>query len=127
MDNLFNLGVAISKGDPIANSAISTALARKNDPQTSKDAATKMVLTGELSRQEQMVYQSICDLCHTYPKYWKGFTTKDVAHQIDRYSPKYLYDKAYEICRRRFSGLSNKFKIVLTGERRAGCRVWKLI
>ncbi len=96
-------------------------LARTNDPKTSKDAARKMVESGELSRQEDKVYGAISRyvMCHTKD----DFTTKDIAIWM---LPMPYY-KAYDICRKRFSGLFNKMKIVLTGEVRDHCRVWRLL
>ena len=98
-------------------SGCSTALARKENPQTSKDAAKMMVKSGALSRQEDEVYQAI--------QGWHsgGFTTKDISLKMT----KYTIDKAYDICRKRFSGLSNKFKITTTSERRDNCQVWRLL
>jgi hypothetical protein len=110
------------------------ALARTNDPQTSKDAAEKMVKSGELNRQEEMVYKTIKYYIETYKH--NDFTTKDIAIWIMSMS----YHKAYDICRKRFSGLERKGKIELVTERkditdctftfiykrRDGCRVWKL-
>ena len=99
-------------------------LARTNGPQTSKDAARKIVESGELNRQEKWVYNLIMKYVNSHPlERDKTFTTKDIAGWTRAVS----YDKAYEICRRRFSGLFNKFKICLTGERRDGCRVWRLL
>jgi len=107
------------------------ALARTGDPQTSKDAAEKMVKSGELNRQEKMVYDHI--------ELWlfsgknKDFTTKNIASEIPM-----PYHKAYDICRRRFSDLEMKDKIELVYgliakpgldrivKRRDGCRVWRL-
>ena len=127
MDNLFDSGC-------------STALARKNDPQTSKDAAKMMVDSGKLSRQEIEVLSVI--------KFWhsgKDFTTKDIAARMQ---VTYPFHKAYDICRKRFSGLANKGKIKLiqTGvkvinpeqvpslrivkpvyKKRDGCRIYKLL
>ena len=109
------------------------ALARTENPQTSKDAAKKMVESGALSRQEQWVYEAIKEYvkCHTR----EDFTTKDIALFVCNNS----YHKDYDICRRRFSGLHWKGKIepiirkgilTITGrtvyERRDGCRVWRL-
>ena len=115
-------------------------LARTNDPQTSKDAAEKMVKSGELSRQEKEVLYII--------GIWysdSDFTTKDIARKMLGYP----YHKAYDICRKRFSGLRDKGKIepisktvMLFGKphkvkstktnklvyrRRDGCRVWRLL
>ncbi len=103
----------------------STALARTENPQTSKDAAEKMVRSGALNRQEKRVYDAITkySMCHSA----KEFTTKDVAIWM---LPMPYY-KAYDICRKRFSGLHLKRKIALVFEgldikRRDGCRVWRL-
>ena len=107
----------------------STALARKENPQTSKDAAEKMVKSGALNRQEQVVYRAIESYTShaTHNSKYKDFTTKDIARWITDYS----YGKAYDICRKRFSGLHLKRKIALVFEgldikRRDGCRVWRL-
>ena len=121
MDDLFNLGVNLSRGLRDNDPDIATALARKEDPQTSKDAAKKMVESGALSRQEQMVYKTIKYYIEIHSH--KDFTTKDIATWIMSMS----YHKAYDICRKRFSGLANKGKIKLTGGRRDGCRVWKIV
>lgn len=121
-DELFKLGVHLASGVDVPQEDIAKTLARTNDPQTSKDAAKKMVSTGLLSRQEQMVLFSIQAMAGSAMKSF-DFTTKDVAKEMLGYN----YDKAYDICRKRFSGLFNKFKIVLTGERRDGCRVWRLL
>ena len=115
-------------------------LSRTTDPQTSKDAAKKIVESGELSRQEKEVLYII--------KIWHSdsdFTTKDVAVKMLGYP----YHKAYDICRKRFSGLENKgkiepiqrtvnvggkiYKVTITKsgkpayKRRDGCRVWKVL
>ena len=109
-------------------------LARTENPQTSKDAAEKMVKSGALSRQEKDVYKAIKEY-----QFFKGdFTTKEIADFM-----KWLrhdeYYKAYDICRKRFSGLRDKDKIenILIGidektgkgiyKRRDGCRVWRLL
>lgn len=117
-------------------SGCSTALARKDDPQTSKDAAEKIVKSGALNRQEKMVYEEI----QGYYRNFGDFTTKDIAKWISL--PNFIpYDKAYDICRKRFSGLERKGKIKLVKEkknvtdctfiyvdkRRDGCRVWRLV
>ena len=116
-------------------------LARSNDPETSKAAAVKMVKSGALNRQEADVYNAI-------QRYRRAddFTTKEVAYWV-AYIGKFPYHKAYDICRKRFSGLERKGKIELiqTGvkvtytksipslriekpiyKRRDGCRVWRL-
>ena len=109
-------------------------LARTENPQTSKDAAEKMIKSGALSRQEKMIYWAIQGYC----KNFGDFTTKDIAHNwvLTNRIP---YHKAYDICRKRFSGLRDKGKIERiwlgvskkTGKgiykRRDGCRVWRLL
>ena len=107
-------------------------LARTNNPQTSKDAAEKMVVSGELNRQEEMIYKTI--KYYTKIHSHKDFTTKDIATWIMSMS----YYKAYDICRKRFSDLEMKNKIELIRidfdkktlkhiyKRRDGCRVWRL-
>lgn len=110
-------------------------LARTNDPQTSKDAAKKMVESGALNQQQQNVYNAIL----MWTKHADDFTTKDIASCISWCN----YYKAYDICRKRFSGLANKGKIeciqINTDQigaeglfekiykRRDGCRVWRLV
>lgn len=98
-------------------------LARRDGPQTSKDAAKKMVESGALNRQEQWLYGIIIEYTNND---LGNFTTKDIAsYMTDEDTDDYF--KWYDICRKRFSGLFNKFKIVLTGDRRDGCRVWRLV
>jgi len=99
-------------------------LARDTDPITSHEAAEKMVKSGELNRQEKWVYDTIIRYLKYYPplKQRKDFTTKDIANWTDRYP----YYKAYDICRKRFSGLRNKGKIERTGKIRDGCFVERL-
>ena len=146
MDNLFQLGVNLSKGLRDEDEDISRVLAHTDDPQTSKDAAEKMVKSGALNRQEQWVYNLIVRYVNSHPLDCdKNFTTKDIAH----WTYAVAYDKAYDICRKRFSGLRDKGKIepipktvMLFGKphkvkstktnklvyrRRDGCRVWKLL
>jgi hypothetical protein len=97
-------------------------LCRTNNPQTSKDAAEKMVKSGALSRQEKKVYDEIVK----YVQIRKQFTTKDIALNMSKYSY-WSYDKCYDICRKRFSGLRDRGKIEITGDKRDGCRVWRLL
>ena len=96
----------------------SPRLARAKDPETSHEAAEKMVVSGALNKQEQEVYDAILRYAIMFP----DFTTKDIA--IVMLSMPYW--KAYDICRRRFSGLERNGKIELTGDQRDGCRVWRL-
>jgi len=107
-------------------------LARKDNPKTSKDAAKKMVESGALNRQEEMVCNAI--IRFHWNKSHIDFTTKDIANNMSYMS----YDKAYDICRKRFSDLEMKGKIELIWigydddkskhiyKRRDGCRVWRL-
>jgi len=97
-------------------------LARTCNPQTSKDAAAKMVKSGALNRQEKWVYGWIDSYIRHRVVFGTSldFTTKDIA----RYEGQ--YHKTNDICKRRFSGLERKDKIELTGDRRDGCRVWRL-
>lgn len=106
-------------------------LARTENPQTSKDAAEKMVKSEELSRQEDEVLYMIWTVRKS------DFTTKEIAKRMLGYP----YHKAYDICRKRFSGLRDKGKIkrvqyrentspetfVLHYSKRDGCCVWKLV
>jgi len=89
-------------------------LCHRNDPDTSRDAAKEMIVSGRLNRQEQEVYNDIrryiIDCNHT------NFTAKELA--VDYHN--------YFVIQRRLSGLYDKDKIEKTGERRAGCKVWGL-
>ena len=103
-------------------------LFHRQDPQTSKDAAERMVKSGTLSRQEDTVLRAIND--YLYPDEMmeifcdgenrKDFTAKQIAGwthlKID-----------YYVIQRRLSGLHNKGKIERTGEKRDKCMVWRLI
>ncbi len=112
------------------NGCDTTTLARTENPQTSKDAAEKLVKSGELNRQENWLYGIIVE----YNKLDIGdFTTKDIAsYMTDEDTNDYF--QWYDICRKRFSGLRDKGKIELVGgdrclsfvKRRDGCRVWRL-
>lgn len=98
-------------------------LCHKNDPQTSYDAAERMIKSGALGRQEQEVYGAIRTTPGSAMQSF-DFTTKDIALQMSDES--FPYWKCYDTCRRRFSGLHNKGKIERTGEKRDGCMIWKL-
>ena len=89
------------------------ALARAKDPETSKDAARKMVESGELSRQEKWTLEQIQN------SMLGNFTAFELARGIK--------DRLYYIIQRRLSGLRDKGKIELTGDRRDGCQVWRLL
>lgn len=113
MDTLFDFAVKGMK-------AQAEVLCHAKDPETSREAAEKMIESGKLARQEKMIYNEIIRYNEAW---WKDFTTKDIAKWMA-----YLmgYDKAYDICRKRFSGLKNKGKIERTGGKREGCCVWRL-
>ncbi len=96
----------------------STALARTKDPQTSKDAAKKMVESGALSEQEAQVFGWIKDYLEEHPVD-KDFTARELAW--------WRYANKYYIIQRRLSGLRRKGKIERTGEKREGYCVWRLL
>ena len=93
-------------------------LARDKDVMTSHEAADKMIESGEINRQEEFIYSAII----RWTRHCETFTTKDIATCISWCT----YDKAYDICRKRFSGLRNKGKIERTGKKRDGCYVERL-
>ena len=112
-----------TSGETIMETSLYQAktLARSNDPETSKAAAVKMVKSGMLNRQEQQVWEAIlCLAVHApYPECTDiSFTAKEVSavSSVDYYT-----------IQRRLSSLHYKGKIELTGARRDGCRVWRLI
>jgi len=95
-------------------SVVAKTLAHKGDPQTSLEAADKMVKSGKLSRQEDLVLRYIKGWNETVNA--NKFTAKNLAFcGID-----------YYVVQRRLSGLHNKGKIERTGEKRDGCCVWRL-
>ena len=120
MDDLFEFAVKGMRAQAEVN-----RLCQSNNPQTSYDAAEKIVESGALNRQENEVYQAI--------QGWHsgGFTTKDIAIKMTEYT----IGKAYDICRKRFSGLERKGKIETVPyeknphiyKRRNGCRIWRLV
>jgi hypothetical protein len=70
-------------------------LARNTDPITSHIAADKIIESGELSAQEEMVY----DILKKYNNP-NGFTVKEPSH--------YRSDSFYFMLQRRLSGLARK-------------------
>lgn len=130
-DNLFEFK---AQAKPISNlelldmkHAVNQAnrpLAHRDDPQTSYDAAEKMVKSGALAKQEREVYGAIRTMLGSAMQSF-DFTTKDIASQMAA-NELHTYFKFYDTCRRRFSGLHNKGKIERTGEKREGCMIWKL-
>jgi len=89
-------------------------LCHRTDPQTSHDAAAKIVESGKLNKQEGAVLEAIW-----WHKAYRSntFTAKELNH----YS-----ELDYYIIQRRLSGLQKKGKIERTGEKRDGCCVWRL-
>lgn len=101
-------------------------LCRKQNPQTSRDAAEKMIKSGKLNFQEEVVYEAIYD----YVKYFQDdFTAKNIAERSNA---------NYYTIQRRLSGLRVKDKIerVFIGydkktgryiyKKRDGCCIWRL-
>ena len=89
-------------------------LAHRDDPITSYEAADKMIKSGKLSKQEDLVLRYVKGWSKTVNS--SEFTAKDLAFcGID-----------YYIVQRRLSGLCQKSKIERTGEKRDGCCVWRL-
>ena len=131
-DTLFEFAVRGARAQAEVNELCQQPLSHINDPLTSYKAAEKMVKSGELNRQEKKVWVAINDYLYCFSK--SNFTTKDIPKMMRYYS----YDKAYDICRKRFSGLEMKNKIELIRidfdkktlkhiyKRRDGCRVWRL-
>jgi hypothetical protein len=99
-------------------------LARDTDPITSHEAADKMVKSGALNKQEKLVYNTIDYFIKSYAilSLPLNFTTKEIATWMMFGD----YWHAYDICKKRFSGLHYKGKIERTGEKRDGCCVWRL-
>jgi len=106
-------------------------LARKNDPQTSVDAARKLVESSRLTKQEWLVYDVLKR--HDRPA---GYTAKELAYLIDDKDYKGDNTKKYLMVDRRFSGLFNKSKaeivtVIIDGYqqnvRRNGCYAWRAI
>ena len=100
------------------------ALALTVGPNTSKEAAVKIVKSGELSRQEKVVLNAIKSHLSfsEYNIFPDDFTAKEI---------NYSRGINYYIIQRRLSGLHDKDKIepVWQGNkklRRDGCRVWRL-
>jgi hypothetical protein len=91
-----------------------TTLCHRNDPETSFEAAEKMIKSGTLNKQEKEVWIAITDyLSHGD----KDFTAKEIEG--------WNYQD-YITIQRRLSGLKNKGKIERTGEKRNGCCVWRI-
>lgn len=96
-------------------------LCHRDDPETSHEAAKKMIESGELNRQEERVWDAI----KSYINFNKQ--VKDVI--ITDFTPKEICEIikiGYHVIQRRLSGLHRKGKIERTGQKRNGCAVWKL-
>lgn len=98
-------------------------LCHKNDPETSREAAVKMVESGKLSRQEGEVLFEIEWDSAIYKM--TDFTAKEIAHKWSLIQGDYA--ALFHKIQRRLSGLYRKGKIERTGEKREGCCVWRLI
>lgn len=94
-------------------------LCHKSDPETSHEAAEKMVKSGKLSRQEKMVFRGIRH--HLIGGHREDFTALELARWMIGDFPKNYY-----IIQRRLSGLHRKGKIERTGKKRDGYCVWRL-
>jgi len=90
-------------------------LSHTTDPQTSYDAADRMVKSGKLQEQEEYVLWQIQKYCQV--KKQDTFTAKEVYR---------WFTFGYYVIQRRLSGLHSKGKIERTGETRNGCKVWRL-
>lgn len=97
-----------------------TELCHRNDPDTSFEAAERLIRSGELTRQETSVCEAIVDYTVKCPGV--DFTAKELAVQsgLD-----------YYMISRRLSGLECKFYnprgiIERTIYRRNGSAVWRL-
>ena len=90
------------------------ALARANDPDTSKAAAVKMVESGNLTKQQE----SVLNIIIHYSKNHKDFTPLELTdgHRTT----------LYFAIQRRKNELENKGCIETTGEVRNGMEVWRL-
>lgn len=97
-------------------------LSHTNDPQTSYDAADKLIKSGALNRQENEVLGAAR---HYYNRLGRiDFTARELANWTEQ-SPIHNH-LTYHLIQRRLSGLHNKSKIERTGEKRNGCMVWRI-
>lgn len=119
MDNLFDFAVGLVKAQASGQAEIDM-LCHKNDPETSRKAAERMVKSGELSRQEKIVFRGIQH--HLIGGHREDFTAIELAKWMIGDTP-----KTYYMIQRRLSGLYRKGKIKRTGQKRNGCCVWKLL
>ena len=128
MDNLFDFAVAGMKAKAKFDYE-TKLLCHKDDPDTSRQAAQKMIEKGALNKQEAEVLNTIKRYLNTQT--WRNdFTAKEL---------KCMY-LDYYVAQRRLSGLYNKGKIERIAEddttwskgcgkklkRRNNCAVWRL-
>lgn len=105
MKALFDFAVADIKAE-------ADRLCHRNDPDTSRQAAQKMVESGKLQKQEKHVLDWI-----KYHHNKIDFTARELSGGGS---------VNYHTIQRRLSGLHRKGKIQRTGEKRNGCAVWRL-
>lgn len=114
MKSLYDFAIAGMKAQAEANK-----LCHRNDPETSREAAKKMVKSGKIQGQERLVYFIIQRYKNTFTKYHQfDFTAKELVN--------HTYTLNYFQIQRRLSGLHRKGYIERTGEKRNGCAVWRL-
>jgi hypothetical protein len=90
-----------------------TKLCHRGDPDTSLEAAERLIKSGELNRQEKLVCNAILDYVALY--YGLDFTAKELAAQSEL---------DYYMISRRLSGLTKV--IERTMFRRNHSAVWRL-
>lgn len=115
---LFDHAAALVTNSVASQRAVNK-LCRRGDPETSYEAAEKMVKSGNLNRQEQKVLNAI--KTHLYWRKHFGESKDFTAKELN-----YSRGINYYTIQRRLSGLHNKGKIERTGEKRDGCMVWRL-
>lgn len=105
-------------------------LAHRDDPQTSYEAAEKLVKLGKLTKQEQQVLNGIKSFLKEF-RFMSDFTAKELK----------VFYLDYYVTQRRLSGLRNKGKIdrlntkggiYIEGKgqelmKRDNCAVWRLL
>ena len=96
-------------------------LCHKNDPETSHEAAKKMVESGKLNKQQKEVSDMIIHYHNRFMGRIKDFTAKELAEWTGQ-SPIYPL-LTYYVIQRRLHELTG---IERTGEKRNGCAVWRL-
>ncbi len=94
-------------------------LSHTGDPQTSYDAAERLVQSGGLNKQEALVLDTLRR--HDRPE---GYTTKEMAELV--YYPEKNKTQKYHMCARRLPGLLNKDKVKRLIISRDGCRAWRV-